>query len=652
LPGFNNENPNATDAFVIKYDKDGIPLWSQQFGTLGAEVVTGAALDSNGNLFLAGTTTGALVPGREAGFTDAFVRKFTVNGVVSWTRQFGSTWFGSPVADSVTALVVDSSGNAYIGGTAEGAFDDTTSLGGADAFLRKFSPWGDVVWTRQFGSSCTDTLAAAAKAPFGVAVTGSTCGSLGSQRNAGGADVYVRLYDSEGNETWTRQFGTPLAEYSTGLASGQNGALYVSGVTSGALSSEPNNGFDDIFVAKVTDRPGQGPPGLRFSPVAPCRIMETRPEYNFEGRTGNFGPPFLRAGETRILQLGASSVCHIPALASAYALNVTVVPHSGLDFVTVWPGYEPMPSVWTVRSPGGQIVANSAIIKSGSGGTINVYASDDVDVIIDISGIFTEDSTTDLVYYPVKPCRVVETRIAYNSSPGPLGPPSLGPRETRRFQFPSSPNCSIPSGAAAYSVTLTAIPPHSLSFLTAWPSGGAQPNISNINSPSGRVLANSVIIPASPDGSIDVFSFDSTDLLIDINGYFARDDSQTGLFYFPITQCRASDSRSQDGPFGGPIFIDESRKTIPIPSSSCQGIPVGAKAYALTVTALPGGSPMPFLTLWPTGLAQPNASILNAFEGQTVSNSAIIPAGQGGSLDVYAFRRTHVVIDVSGYFAR
>ena len=61
---------------------------------------------------------------------------------------------------------------------------------------------------------------------------------------------------------------------------------------------------------------------------------------------------------------------------------------------------------------------------------------------------------------------------------------------------------------------------------------------------------------------------------------------------------------------------------------------------------------MPFLTLWPTGQARPNASVLNAFQGQIATNSAIIPADTNGSIDVFAYRRTHVVLEVSGYFGR
>ena len=106
-------------------------------------------------------------------------------------------------------------------------------------------------------------------------------------------------------------------------------------------------------------------------------------------------------------------------------------------------------------------------------------------------------------------------------------------------------------------------------------------------------------------------------------------------------------------PFGGPILGDNTTRTIPVPASPyCSGIPANAKGNALNVTALPDGWQMPFLTAYPTGQPRPNASILNAFEGQIVTNSAIIPAGSNGAIDVYAYRQTHVVVEISGYFGR
>jgi len=398
------------------------------------------------------------------------------------------------------------------------------------------------------------------------------------------------------------------------------------------------------------------PTGLRFVSLAPCRLMETRPEYNFQGRVLPFGPPFLNTAETRTFVPQLSNVCTVPSTAKAYVLNVTLVPrNTGVDFVTVYPAGETRPDFWTVRSPDGLIVANSAIVKAGAGGAISVYTSNTTDMLIDIAGYFTDNpQESNLVYYPLTPCRVIETRQAYRPQAGQFGPPTLIAKQTRNFRFPQSPDCAIPSGAAAYSVTLTVVPPAPLPFLTAWPAGASQPNVSSINSPNGRILANSVIVPASTDGSISLYPFETTDAIVDINGYFAPDNG-SGLFYFPITQCRVSNSTDATftGNFGPPIFQDTTTRTIPIASSPrCSGSPATAKAYALNATVIPNGNPMPFLTIFPTGQPQPNASVINAFEGQTVSSGFIVPAGTNGSIDVYAFRRTHVVIEIAGYFGR
>lgn len=405
-------------------------------------------------------------------------------------------------------------------------------------------------------------------------------------------------------------------------------------------------------TAIVTLQSGTPSNGLRFVSLPPCRVMETRPEYNFEGRTGAFGPPFMSAGTTRTLALPQSNVCSIPATAKAFVVNVTLVPRGAVDYVTVYPGGDSRPEFFTVRSPDGQIVANSAIVKAGPNGTIQVYTTSNTDILIDISGYMTDSPASNLVYYPLTPCRVIETRAEYRPVTGPFGPPTMNARETRRFRFPNTPYCTVPSGAAAYSVTITVVPPGALQYLTAWPAGGSQPNISNINSPAGRVLANNVILPASQDGSVDVFVFDRSDIIVDINGYFAPDDGVNGLYYFPVTQCRVADTQRAPGTFGGPIFENETTRSYQIPTSSCSGIPGNARGYSVNVTAIPNGSPMPFITVWPAGQPQPNASTLNAFQGQTVTNSVIVPASSNGSINVYTFRRTHVVLDISGYFGR
>jgi hypothetical protein len=83
------------------------------------------------------------------------------------------------------------------------------------------------------------------------------------------------------------------------------------------------------------------------------------------------------------------------------------------------------------------------------------------------------------------------------------------------------------------------------------------------------------------------------------------------------------------------------------------GVPAtGVGAVALNVTATnPTGNS--YLTVWPTGAAQPLASNLNYGISQTVPNMVIVPVGANGQISIYNHAgSTHVIVDVVGWFSR
>ncbi len=121
-----------------------------------------------------------------------------------------------------------------------------------------------------------------------------------------------------------------------------------------------------------------------------------------------------------------------------------------------------------------------------------------------------------LAFYPVIPCRVVDTRNAI----GPLGGPSIGKQSSRDFPVQSS-SCGIPATAAAYTLNVTAIPHGPLGYLTIWPTGASQPIVSTLNSLLGTVVANAAIVQAGSSGQVSVYVSDAADVILDINGYFA-----------------------------------------------------------------------------------------------------------------------------------
>jgi hypothetical protein len=60
-----------------------------------------------------------------------------------------------------------------------------------------------------------------------------------------------------------------------------------------------------------------------------------------------------------------------------------------------------------------------------------------------------------------------------------------------------------------------------LSFLTAWPTGAGQPFVSTLNSFDGSIVANAAIVPAGASGAVSIYVTDRTQVILDIDGYFA-----------------------------------------------------------------------------------------------------------------------------------
>lgn len=105
---------------------------------------------------------------------------------------------------------------------------------------------------------------------------------------------------------------------------------------------------------------------------------------------------------------------------------------------------------------------------------------------------------------------------------------------------------NIPSTAQAYSLNYTAIPQGALGYLTTWPAGQTQPLVSTLNALTGTITANAAIVAGGTNGAVAVFVNNNSDLVIDINGYFAPPGAG-GLSLIPVTPCRILDTRNPSG---------------------------------------------------------------------------------------------------------
>lgn len=228
------------DAYVRKYDYSGQEIWTRQFGTNGSDLALSICFD-NTNVYVAGRAFGILPDQEQSG---CFVRKYDPAGQEIWTRQFGIP------NNAETAYGVRShSGGVFVVGYVNGALEDQTYAGMKDAFVRKYDHDGNEIWTRQFGTEGEEDAREISVDDSGIYIAGNINGSWPGEQAKGGNDVYIRKYAVDGNLIWTRQFGTSDDDNLGGIYLDATG-FYIAGSTKGSFHGKNNQGLSDAFVRR------------------------------------------------------------------------------------------------------------------------------------------------------------------------------------------------------------------------------------------------------------------------------------------------------------------------------------------------------------------------------------------------------------------
>ena len=241
-----------------------------------------------------------------------------------------------------------------------------------------------------------------------------------------------------------------------------------------------------------------------FAPLAtPARLADTR------GRSAGH----LAAGSS--LPVAAAGTAGVPRDAAGVALNVTVTAALEPGYLTVYPCGAARPNASSLNYGVGDTVANAVVARPGEGGRICVYASGTTHVIVDAGGSF--DAVGPLGSLPA-PARVLDTRPGSSTGDGQQA--GAGQRAAGSLlRLPVAGRVGVPSTATAVVLNVTVTNPLAGGYLTAYPSGVAQPDTSNLNFAPGQTLPNAVIAGVGPDGSVCLFTSATTHLIVDVTGY-------------------------------------------------------------------------------------------------------------------------------------
>jgi hypothetical protein len=382
--------------------------------------------------------------------------------------------------------------------------------------------------------------------------------------------------------------------------------------------------MDNIVPAKIPD--------TYFPLTNPIRVYDSR----LSG--GAIASGAIRSVKVAGVTVGSISV---PAEATSVIANVTAVDPEQAGFLTVYPSGSAPPTNTSTHNFGqGENFANTVVMAVGAGGNISILnqaysGTGSTQVLVDIIG-YSRALGTGAHLRTIAPVRALDSRVGTGGPKDPFH--ARAPRDLTIVGL-----AGIPSNVQAVVLNMTVANATTTgSFVTVWPSGEAQPGISNINIIAGITRPNLVVARVN-NGKVSIVNDSGdTDILADVVGYF--EPGGTGGSITGKTPTRELDTRA------GTAFGQGETRQMTI--QGLPGIPAGAKTVILKVTAADPTANGGYLTVWPTsaGSTPPNVSNLNFNAGMNIPNLVITQIGTDGKINIFnAFGSTHVLVDVLGY---
>jgi hypothetical protein len=237
-----------------------------------------------------------------------------------------------------------------------------------------------------------------------------------------------------------------------------------------------------------------------YNALPPQRLLDTR----LSGQT-------MSARSTIDLQiLGAGGVPSTGV--SAVVLNATATNTADSGFLTLFPSGTAPPVASNVNWIAGWVIPNRVIVKVGGNGKVSIFnARGASDVVVDVSGYFTDANASGKFFTPMTPTRILDTRV----SGGTIGINAIYPN----FQIAG--NYGVPVGATAVFLNATVTNTTAASFLTAFP-GPGRPTASDLNWTAGQTIPNLSPVTLNPTGACSFYNIGgSTDLVLDLSGWFS-----------------------------------------------------------------------------------------------------------------------------------
>ena len=639
------------DIWVLKLNANGNVTWQKTYGGSGtAEVARSIQQTTDGGYIVAGYTDSY-----GAGRFDMWVLKLNANGNVTWQKTYGGP--GTEAAYSIQ----QTTDSGYI----VAGYTDSYGAGSSDMWVLKLNANGNVTWQKTYGGPDTEAAYSIQQTTdSGYIVAGST-----NSYGAGGRDFWVLKLNANGNIPGCNLFqDTSVVPASSNVVPSNTS---VTAMTAGLTVLDPLVGPVNT-AATVDEQCFYDDPiatDLGYVPVSPCRIVDTRKSGGIIGAFKQRNFRVYGSGGEIGAQGGNDTGCSSPLDEPLAAhINMVAVDPTGKGNLQAFPmGAGPGAGLSVNYNAIDTNLANAGTVGTvtGAGPDITVtsrYSS--AHTAIDVLGYYYPDG--ELLYFPVSPCRIVDTR---KTSAGIINAFSerdfyvSGPSSITGPQGGNPDGCPSPTGMYfAAHINMVAVNPTGKGNLQAFPVGaGPGAGLSVNYNAIDTNLANAGTVKTNTSGpgkDITVTSqYSSAHTAIDVLGYYY---SNGDLLYTPVTPCRIADTRKSGGIIGA--FKQRNFRVYG------SGGEIGAQGGNDTGCSSPLGEPLAahinMVAVDPTGKGNLQAFPMGAGPGAGLSvnynaidtnlaNAGTVGTVTGAGPDITVTSRyssAHTAIDVLGYY--
>jgi hypothetical protein len=352
----------------------------------------------------------------------------------------------------------------------------------------------------------------------------------------------------------------------------------------------------------------------------------------------------------------------IPPTATAVAVDVTVTQETSSGHLVAYPDGSQVPLTSSTNFSAEVTNTGYQIVPIGIDGKIAFYNSSGgtTHLLVDITGYYASDPTNalpgDQTYHPLQnpsSVRLFDTRSnKTNTNLTATGPVAAGSTFTATIGGVDG----IPTTATAVAINLTAVDQSGTGIIEAYTAGTAEPTDTTLTysgTTTASLDADISLGTGSYSGQIDINNIGtaSTDVILDIAGYFTTDD--TGQVYHTVNPTRLVDTRIGIGGSTGSIAEQTSYQLRDTGQNDAGQITTDTNptfALMLTVTAPSAGGA---LIAYPDGGTKPGTSNVDWVTSQTIANLALVQPGTDGTIDLFnnGGGTIQLVVDCSGYFA-